>query len=333
MDLSTNYLGLALKNPLVPSSSPLSAQIDKIKAMEDAGASAIVLHSLFEEQITHDALELNYYTTYHYEWYPEALSYFPEPKDYHVGPEEYLEHIRKAKEAVDIPIIASLNGVTTGGWLRYAKKVEEAGADALELNTYYIPTDLNLQGAKVEGIYLDIVRSIKERVKIPLAMKLSPFFSSPAAMVKSLADAGADGLVLFNRFYQPDFDLENLEVVPQVTLSTSDALRLPLRWIAILYSRISCSLAVTSGIHTADDALKALMAGADVAMLCSSLLRNGISHLTTILRGMETWMEQKEYASISQLKGSMSQKSVENPAAFERANYMKALHSYRERTI
>jgi len=333
MDLSTNYLGLALKNPLVPSSSPLSAQIDKIKAMEDAGASAVVLHSLFEEQITHDALELNYYTTYHYEWYPEALSYFPESKDYHVGPEEYLEHIRKAKEAVDIPVIASLNGVTTGGWLQYAKKMEEAGADALELNAYYLPTDVGLQGGRVEGIYLDILKTVKERVKIPIAMKLSPFFSSPPAMAKNLVDAGADGLVLFNRFYQPDFDLENLEVVPQVTLSTSDALRLPLRWTAILYGRISCSLAVTSGIHTADDALKALMAGADVTMLCSSLLRNGVFHLAVVLKDMESWMERKEYASISQLKGSMSQKSVENPAAFERANYMKALHSYRERTV
>lgn len=333
MDLSTNYLGLDLKNPLVPSSSPLSAQIDKVKAMEDAGASAVVLHSLFEEQITHEALELNYYTSYHYEWFPEALSYFPEPKDYHVGPEEYLEHIRKLKEALDIPVIASLNGVTTGGWLQYAKKIQEAGADALELNAYYLPTDPNLAGVKVEGIYTDILRAVKARVTIPVAMKLSPFFSSTAAMAKSLVEAGADGLVLFNRFYQPDFDLENLEVVPKVTLSTSDALRLPLRWIAILMGRVSCSLAATSGIHTADDALKALMAGADITMLCSALLQNGISHLGTILNDMQIWMERKEYASISQLKGSMSQKSVDNPTAFERANYMKALHSYRERTI
>jgi dihydroorotate dehydrogenase (fumarate) len=333
MDLLTNYLGLVLKNPLVPSSSPLSAQIDKIKAMEDAGASAVVLHSLFEEQIAHEALELNYYTTYHYEWFPEALSYFPESQEYHLGPEEYLEHIRRAKEAVDIPVIASLNGVTTGGWLKYAKKMEEAGADALELNTYYIPTDPNLSGSKIESIYLDILKTIKERVKIPVAMKLSPYFSSTAAMAKSLVEAGANGLVLFNRFYQPDLDLENLEVVPEITLSSSNELRLPLRWIAILYSRIPCSLAATGGIHTADDALKVLMAGSDIAMLCSSLLQNGISHLSAILKGMEDWMEQKEYASISQLRGSMSQKSVENPAAFERANYMKALHSYRERTI
>jgi dihydroorotate dehydrogenase (fumarate) len=333
MDLLTNYLGLTLKNPLVPSSSPLCAQIDKIKAMEDAGASAVVLHSLFEEQITHEALELNYYTSYHYEWFPEALSYFPEPTDYHVGPEEYLEHIRKVKEAVDIPVIASLNGVTTGGWLQYAKKIQEAGADALELNAYYIPTDPNLTGARVEDIYTDILRAVKKIVTIPVAMKMSPFFSSTAAMAKSLVEAGADGLVLFNRFYQPDFDLDNLEVVPKVTLSTSDALRLPLRWIAILYGRISCSLAATSGIHTADDALKALMAGADVAMLCSALLQNGVSHLTTILHDMQIWMERKEYASVTQLKGSMSQKSVENPTAFERANYMKTLHSYRERNI
>jgi len=333
MDLSTTYLGLCLKNPLVPSSSPLGEEIDKIKALEDAGASAIVLPSLFEEQLTHETLELNYYTSYHYEWFPEALSYFPEPKEYHLGPEEYLEHIRKAKESVDIPIIASLNGVTVGGWLKIAEQIEEAGADALELNAYYLPTNPNLSGTRVEALYLDLLRAMKQRLRIPLAMKLNPYFSSTAAMAKALVEAGADGLVLFNRFYQPDFDLENLEVVPQITLSTSDDLRLPLRWVAILYSRISCSLAITSGIHTAEDAIKALMAGADVAMLCSALLRNGIAHLSTILRGIEAWMEKKEYISIGQLKGSMSQKSVEDPAAFERANYMKSLHSFREKAL
>ncbi|MEW6382247.1 MAG: dihydroorotate dehydrogenase-like protein [bacterium] len=333
MDLSTSYLGLTLKNPLVPSSSPLCADIGKIKALEDAGASAVVLHSLFEEQIIHDTLELNYYTSYHYEWFPEALSYFPEPKEYHLGPEEYLEHIGKVKEAVDIPVIASLNGVTTGGWLTYAEKIAEAGADALELNAYYIATNPKLPGTRIEALYLDILREVKQRVRIPVAMKLNPCFSSTAAMARALVEAGADGLVLFNRFYQPDFDLENLEVVPQVTLSTSDALRLPLRWVAILSGRIPCSLAVSSGIHTAEDALKALLAGADVTMLCSALLRNGISHLGTVLRDMETWMERKEYTSVSQLKGSMSQKSVEDPAAFERANYMKALHSFREKAF
>jgi len=333
MDLSTTYLGLCLKNPLVPSSSPLGEEIDKIKALEDAGASAIVLPSLFEEQLTHETLELNYYTSYHYEWFPEALSYFPEPKEYHLGPEEYLEHIRKAKESVDIPIIASLNGVTVGGWLKIAEQIEEAGADALELNAYYLPTNPNLSGTRVEALYLDLLRAMKQRLRIPLAMKLNPYFSSTAAMAKALVEAGADGLVLFNRFYQPDFDLENLEVVPQITLSTSDDLRLPLRWVAILYSRISCSLAITSGIHTAEDAIKALMAGADVAMLCSALLRNGIAHLSTILQGIEAWMEKKEYISIGQLKGSMSQKSVEDPAAFERANYMKSLHSFREKAL
>ena len=333
MDLSTNYMGLTLRNPLVPSSSPLSAEIDNMKAMEDAGASAVVLYSLFEEQINHEALELHYFTTYHYEWFPEALSYFPEPWDYHLGPEEYLEHIRKAREAVDIPIIASLNGVTTGGWLTYAKKMEEAGANALELNIYYIPTDPHLSGHEVESIYFNLLRAIKNEVNLPVAMKLSPFFSSMASMAKGLCDAGADGLVLFNRFYQPDMDLEALEVVPKVVLSSSDEIRLPLRWMAILYGQTPCSLAASSGIHTAEDALKVLMAGADVAMLCSALLQKGILHLTTILRHMSHWMERKEYASISQLKGSMSQKSVAEPAAFERANYMKTLYSYRERTI
>ena len=333
MDLSTNYMGLTLKNPLVPSSSPLSAEIDKIKAMEDAGASAVVLYSLFEEQINHEALELHYYTSYHNEWFPEALSFFPEPEEYHLGPEEYLEHIRKAKEAVDIPIIASLNGVTTGGWLTYARKMEQAGADALELNAYYIPTDVNLPGTKVENIYYRIMKAIKKTIRIPLAMKLSPYFSSLPAVAKSLCDAGANGLVFFNRFYQPDVDLENLEVKPNLFLSTSDEMRLPLRWTAILYGNVSCSLAASSGIHSAEDALKMLMAGADVTMLCSALLKNGVSHLTTILQGISRWMEQKEYTSVSELKGSMSQKTVPEPAAFERANYMKTLHSYRERTI
>ncbi len=333
MDLSTNYMGLLLKNPLVPSSSPLSADISKIKALEDAGASAIVLHSLFEEQINFEALELHYYTTQHAEWYPEALSYFPEPEKYHLEPEEYLEHIRKAKEAVDIPIIASLNGVTAGGWLHYASKIVEAGADALELNIYYIPTDIHFTGVEVENIYLTILKTVKKAVGIPVAMKLSPYFSSMASMAYKLAEAGADGLVLFNRFYQPDFNLETLEVVPKLVLSSSDEIRLPLRWIAILYGHISSSLAAGSGIHTAEDALKMLMAGADVTMLCSAILQNGISYLNTILGGIRNWLERKEYASISELKGSMSQRSVAEPAAFERANYMKVLHSYRERTI
>ncbi len=333
MDLSTNYLGLSLKNPLVPSSSPLSADIDKIKVMEDQGASAVVLHSLFEEQINFEALEINYYTTQHAEWFPEALSYFPEPEKYHFGPEEYLEHIQKAKAAVDIPIIASLNGVTDGGWLRYAKEISEAGADALELNMYYIPTDIYLAGAEVEKLYVNILKAVKKEVAMPVAMKVGPFFSSTSAMVKKLVDNGADGVVLFNRFYQPNVNLETLEVVPQVILSTSHDSLLPLRWIAILYGQISCSLAASSGVHTAEDALKLLMVGADVVMLCSALLKKGIAHLSTIGQDMQNWMEQKEYSSIEQLKGSMSQKSVPESAAFERANYMKALHDFREKTI
>lgn len=333
LDLSTTYMGLRLKNPLVPSASSLSSKIETIKAMEDAGASAIILYSLFEEQINFEALELHYYTTQHSEWFPEALSYFPEPEEYHLGPEEYLEHIRQAKEAVDIPIIASLNGVTAGGWLNYAQKMVEAGADALELNVYYIPTDTNFPGSEVENLYLNILKTIKKGVSVPIAMKLSPYFSSMAHMAKKLDEAGADALVLFNRFYQPDLDLEKLEIVPEVLLSTSRNIRLPLRWMAILYGHLLCNLAASSGIHTAEDAIKLLLVGADVTMLCSSLFINGISHLTTILHDLERWMEHREYSSLNEMKGSMSQKAVAEPAAFERANYMKALHSFRERSI
>jgi len=328
MDLSTTYMGLKLKNPLVPSASPLSRTIDSIKAMEDAGASAVVIYSLFEEQITHEALELHYHTIVHSESYAEALSYFPEPHEYTLEPDEYVEHIRKAKEAVDIPVIGSLNGVTAGGWIKYARKVEEAGANALELNVYYIPTDSKLSSLDVESKYIDILQTVKQTVHIPVAMKLSPFFSSFASFAQRLDQAGADALVLFNRFYQPDIDLENLEVVPNINLSTPQALRLPMRWIAILYGNVKASLAASGGIHTSEDALKMLMSGADVTMVCSTLLKNGISRITEILEGMRVWMEEHEYESVKQMKGSMSHKSVAAPAAFERANYMKALNRY-----
>ncbi len=328
MDLSTNYMGLKLKNPVVPSASPMSREIDTIKMMEDAGASAIVLYSLFEEQITHEALELDYLTTQGNESYAEATTYFPHESEYRLGPEEYLEHIRKAKESVNIPIIGSLNGVTRGGWLNYAKKIEQAGAAGLELNIYYIPTDPRLTSSEVENNYIETLKIIKGVVNIPVAMKLSPMFSSMANLAVKLDQAGADALVLFNRFYQPDIDLDNLEVVPNLHLSTPHAMRLPLRWIAILYGKIKANMAATSGLHTSDDVLKMLMAGADVTMMCSALLKNGSEHISKVLSDVITWMEEHEYESVEQMKGSMSHKSVREPAAFERANYMKVLNSY-----
>jgi dihydroorotate dehydrogenase (fumarate) len=321
-------MGLKLKNPLVPSSSPLTANADSIRELEDAGAAAVVLHSLFEEQITHEAEELAHLTTQGTESFAESLTYFPEAGDYRLGPDEYLEHIRKAKLAVDIPVIASLNGVTVGGWIDYAKKMEQAGADGLELNVYYVATDPTLHAPDVENRYVQILKAVKSHVKIPVAMKLSPFFSATAAMAKRLDEAGADALVLFNRFYQPDIDLDSLEVRPDLVLSTPHETRLPLRWIAILCGHVKASLAATTGIATGRDVLKVVMAGADVAQVCSVLLRKGTRELDHMLQDMQTWMEEKEYTSIRQMKGSMSQQACPDPAAFERANYMKALNSY-----
>jgi len=329
MDLSTHYLGLKLKNPLVPSASPLSHSVDSMKRLEEAGAGAIVMYSLFEEQIAHEAAELNHYLSYGTESFAEALTYFPESQEYNTGPEEYVELVRKAKESLSIPVIGSLNGISSGGWISYAKKIEEAGADALELNVYYIPTDSNLTSQDVEDRYLEVLHAVRRTVKIPVAMKLSPYFSSLANMAYRLDTAGVNGIVLFNRFYQPDIDLETLEVKPNVILSTPQAMRLPLRWIAILHGRIKASLAATSGIHNAQDVIKMLMAGADVTMMCSALLKNGPQHLAHVLSDLNQWMLEHEYVSVSQMKGSMSQKSVADPAAFERANYMKALNTYR----
>jgi dihydroorotate dehydrogenase (fumarate) len=328
MDLSTTYLGLKLKNPLVPSSSPLSRKMSGLRQMEDAGASAIVLFSLFEEQITLESQTLNNYLTQGVDSFPEALSYFPEASVYEKGPDEYAEHIQKAKSSLDVPIIASLNGVSTGGWIKYAKNVEEAGADALELNIYYLPTDPNLTGAQVEQIYVNILQDVKKAVNIPVAMKLSPYFSSLANLAQQLTEAGASSLVLFNRFYQPDLDIENLEVVPHLLLSTSAELRLPLRWIAILYGRIEADLALTTGIHTVEDVLKGLMAGASVTMMASELLRNGTGRIGEVLIDMERWLTEYEYESIAQLQGSLSQINCSEPAAFERANYMRVLSSF-----
>jgi len=329
MDLSTTYLGLTLRTPLVPSASPLSEEIDNIKRMEDAGASAVVLHSLFEEQMVQERFELYDRLTQGTESFAEALTYFPQPPQFHLGPEEYLNHIRKAKAAVAIPVIASLNGASVGGWTSYAKQMQQAGADALELNVYYVPTDMELSVDEIEQRYVDILTAVKSVATIPVALKLGPFFSNMARMARRLDQAGADALVLFNRFYQPDIDLEALEIRPHVLLSTPQALRLPLTWIGILYGRIRANMAATSGIHQATDVLKMLMVGADVAMLCSVLLRHGIEQIRLIERGMRKWMVEHEYKSVQQMKGSMSQQNCADPAAFGRALYISTLQSYR----
>jgi len=328
MNLTTHYLGMELKNPLVPSASPLMHELDTIKKLEDAGAAAVVLHSLFEEQIRHESRELDHHLTAGTESFAEALTYFPEPSEFKLGPEEYLEHIGKAKAAVSIPVIASLNGTTPGGWTDYAKKMADAGADALELNLYSIPTDRGAAAADVEKAYLEIVRAVRGSVKVPVAVKLSPYFTNTAHAAAAFVQAGADGLVLFNRFYQPDIDLEELEVRPDVSLSTSADIRLPLRWIAILHGRIEADLAATGGVHDAKDAVKYLMAGANAVMLCAALLKKGPGELAVIERGLREWMEKKEYESVEQMRGSMSQKKVGDPTAFERAQYMRTLRSW-----
>lgn len=329
MNLTTNYMGMMLRHPIVPSASPLSEGLGGIRALEDAGAAAIVMHSLFEEQINEENHLLDHYLSYGIESFGEALSYFPDMHAFLIGPDEYLNLLSRAKEAVDTPIIGSLNGVSSGGWVEYARKIEQAGADGLELNVYFISTDPHLTGAEVERMYLDVLQDVRRSVSIPGAMKLSPFFSATANMAHRLAGAGADALVLFNRFYQPDFDLERLEVVPHLVLSNSDELRLPLRWIAILYDRIQVDFAITSGVHTHLDVIKGVMAGAKVTMMASELLQNGVGRIGEILEEMARWMEEREYESVAQMRGCMSQMAVAEPAAFERANYMKVLHDWR----
>ncbi len=334
MNLSTTYLGLQLRSPLVVgAAAPLTEDIDNIKRMEDASAAAVVLHSLFEEQLSLEQFELHHHLEYGTHSFAEALTYFPEPEVFHVGPEEYLNHIRQAKEMVNIPIIASLNGSTLGGWTDYAQQLEQAGADALELNIYYVPTDFDLTATQVEENYLNILRAVKSAVTIPVAIKLSPFFNNMANMAKQLTETGADGLVLFNRFYQPDINIEALEVQPNVLLSTPQAMRLPMRWIAILYGRLKVDLAATSGIHKPQDVLKMLMAGANVTMLVSVLLRHGIEHIQVIEAGMRQWMEEHEYESVKQMQGSMSQINCPDESAFERAQYMKAIQSYQPKQM
>jgi dihydroorotate dehydrogenase (fumarate) len=329
MDLTTTYLGLKLRTPLVVSASPLSETLDGIRRMEDAGASAVVLSSLFEEQLARDRDDLISHLTANTNAFSEAQSFFPAVADFHWGPESYLNHIRKAKAAAKMPIIASLNGTSLGGWTSYAKDIQSAGADALELNIYYIPTDPSVSGETVEQTHVDILTAVRSVVSIPVAVKLAPFFSNMASMAKRLDDAGAGGLVLFNRFYQPDFDLERLEVRPNLLLSTPQALRLPLHWTAVLSGRIKADLAATSGIHTAMDSLKLLMAGATTTMLCSALYKFGIEHIKVIETELVRWMTEREYLSVTQLRGSMSQRNCADPSAFERQQYIRTLTTYK----
>ncbi|MBE9137053.1 dihydroorotate dehydrogenase-like protein [Nodosilinea sp. LEGE 07088] len=328
--LTTHYLGLTLRSPLVVGAcAPLSEDLSHLRQLEDAGASAIVLHSLFEEQIQTDRLALNYYLNQGTESYAEALTYFPQQSLFHVSAEAYLDHVRQAKAMVDIPIMASLNGDSPGGWTSYAQLIEAAGADALELNLYAVPTDPNQTAAQLEAAYLDIVRSVTEAVTIPVAVKLSPYFTNLANFAQRLSQTGVDGLVLFNRFYQPDLDIDALEAYPHVLLSTPQDLRLPLRWIAILYGTVPMDFAATGGVHQAQDALKLLMAGANVTMMVSALLRHGIDHLRTVEQDMRTWLQDNEYESIQQLQGSMSQINCPDPSAYERAQYIKSIQTYR----
>ena len=327
-DLTTSYLGLSLKNPLVASASPLSKQVSTARQLEDAGVACIVMYSLFEEQIIQEGLKLDRDLSRGAEAFNEATTFLPDYGTYSIGPETYLDHLSKIKKAVDIPVIGSLNGVSDGGWVEYAKKIEAAGADALELNLYTLPTDPDMTSAELEDSYIKLVSDVRRQISIPLAVKLSPFYTSLPNFARRLAGAGADGLVLFNRFYQPDYDLEELNVVPNLVLSNSHELRLPLRWIAMLYGRVAVDFALTSGVHTAEDVVKSLMAGANVAMTASALLQKGTARASEILNDLVTWMEEHEYTSVSQMIGSMSQQSVADPAAFERANYMMVLGSY-----
>ena len=331
VDLTTTYLGLTLKNPLVASASPLSKKVDTVRRLEDAGISAVVMYSLFEEQISHESHALDHFLSHGSESFAEALTYFPDLDHYNVGPDEYLNLIRKLKQSISIPVIGSLNGVSAGGWVDHARMIEQAGADALELNIYYLPTDAALTAAELEQAYVDLVAAVRKQIRIPLAVKLSPYFTALPHFANALVGAGANALVLFNRFYQPDLDIETLEVLPTLDLSTSAELRLPLRWTALLYGRIKADLALTTGVHTATDVVKATMAGANVTMLASELIAHGPARAAEIVADLEQWLVKYEYTSIKQMRGSMSQQNVAEPAAFERANYMKALQSFDNR--
>jgi dihydroorotate dehydrogenase (fumarate) len=330
LDLTTSYLGLKLSTPIVASASPLSQRVETVRRLADAGVSAVVMYSLFEEQIIHQSLEIDHLLSHGAESFAEALSYLPDTGRYSVGPERYIEQLAKLKRAVDIPVIGSLNGVSPGGWVHYAQLMEDAGADAVELNIYFIPIDVNITSAELEQTYVDLVRAVRAEIRIPLSVKLSPYFTALPNLAARLAEAGANGLVLFNRFYQPDFDLENLEVVPNLHLSTPDELRLPLRAVALLYGHVEADLAITSGVHSAYDVLKCMMAGARVSMMASALLKGDApSYVARVMSDLRAWMTEREYESISMMQGSMSQRAVAEPAAFERANYMKVLGSFR----
>lgn len=328
MDLTTRYMGLILENPLVASASPLNTDVDNIRGLEDAGAAAVILPSLFEEQIEAENARQDHLTEVVAESFPEALSYFPQQAEYRVGPDQYLDLVRRASEAVDIPVIGSLNGTTDEGWVSYARAIEEAGAEGLELNIYFIPADISLDGRAVEQRYLDIVKAVRSMVSIPVAVKLSPYFSSIGNMALALEQAGADSLVLFNRFYQPDIDLGQLKVLTDLKLSTPDEIRLPLLWLAILSGRVNTSLAATTGVATADEVVKYVLAGADVVMSTSALLRHGVQHMAALLWGLETWLSNREFASVNDIRGLLSQRRIDDPEAFERANYIKILQSY-----
>lgn len=327
-NLATRYLGLNLKNPLVVSACTLTGQLDQLRRFEDSGAAAVVLPSLFEEQIEHDEMAVHDFYEFTSEKFPEALSFFPEMEDYNTGPEQYLDHVAAAKKALGIPVIGSLNGVSTGGWIRYAKRIEEAGADALELNVYFVATDPNETAEQVERRYLDLVAAVRQAIAIPLAVKIGPYFSALPNFARRLVQSGAEGLVLFNRFLQPDINLETLDVEPRLVLSHSDELRLPLRWIAILRPQLAASLAATTGVHRASDVIKLLLAGADVTMVASALYKQGPEHLLTLLDGLDSWIREHEYTSVEQLKGSLSQVNAPAPGAFERANYIKTLVNF-----
>ena len=328
VDLRTHYLGLELRNPVVPSASPMGQRIDTLRRMQDAGAAAVVLPSLFEEQIEHDEIQLDGALEVGSQSFAEALTYLPELGDYTTGTETYLRHLEETKRELEIPVIGSLNGITIGGWIGHAKRIQEAGADALELNVYFIAADPEETSDAVEERYVELVEAVRAEITIPLAVKIGPFFSSVGHMAHRLVAAGADGLVLFNRFMQPDIDLEELRVDPSLHLSTPDELRLPLRWIAILRGHVHASIAATTGVHSGADVLKVLLAGADVAMMASALLHEGPDHLATVLRDVETWLEEHEYESVEQMKGSMSQQNIPNPVAYARANYAQLVTSF-----
>jgi dihydroorotate dehydrogenase (fumarate) len=328
MEMKTQYMGMELSSPIVAGAGPLSRNVDNVRKLAEAGAGAVVLWSLFEEQIEHEADELDFFLQYGTDRFAESLTYYPAEPDYVLGPQKYLDHIKACKDAVEIPIIASLNGFSTGGWVEYAAKMAEAGADAVELNPYWIPTNPDQDAEQVEQVYLNVLKAVRNEVDAGVAVKLSPYFSATANMARRLEEGGADALVLFNRFYQPDLDIEELEVVPRLTLSTGFEMRLPLRWIAILFGKLEASLAASTGVQTGTDVAKLILAGADVVQVCSALLRNGPEYMRQLNDDLQRVMESREYESVDQMRGVLSQARCPEPAAFERANYMKTLNSY-----